>query len=110
MRWDRTLVCDDHKILGTIQQSGVECAMYVCVHSVLLSNDCMLNILGSNDKEKEQAGIELRRRVVLTLYLGKNYLDPNLPEIRRITASRNTKRLSELKGYYKKKKKQRPAD
>ena len=96
--WNETMVCDDHEILGTVKQSGVECALYVCAQAAMLANNCRLNLLEVNDnKEKTNAGMEMRRRMVLTLFSGQNYLEPNLEAMRKMKADDRMGRLVELR-------------
>jgi len=48
-----------------------DCALHTCVVPVLLSDNMQINIFGKTTEEKYKAGIEMRRRMALTLFRKK---------------------------------------
>jgi hypothetical protein len=54
-------------------------------------------VFGQTEAKKRKAGIEMRRRMTLSLYFGKSYFEPMSDEIRIMIASHKTAKLNELK-------------
>ena len=68
-KWYAKLIQSDPKILGNSNQMGTcDCLLHTCAVSVLLQDSKEINVLGTTQNEAMAAGIEIRRRIALTLY------------------------------------------
>lgn len=81
--WSRDLVCDDHEKIGNMKQTekGMDCGLHVGVIPVLRQANVPLKILGVNP---ENASLELRVRLTLTLATGKFYFKPNMEKAKKL--------------------------
>ena len=68
-KWDEKMIQSDPKILGNSNQMGTcDCLLHTCAVSVLLQDRKEINVLGGTQNDAVSAGMELRRRIALTLY------------------------------------------
>ena len=69
--WSQDCILSSAQVLGNSSQgSTVDCALHTIVVPVLLQDKEYLDVFGKNHDEQVKAGIEMRRRVVLTLSRG----------------------------------------
>ena len=87
----------DQKKLGTPKQTGVDCGLFVSVLPVLIHEDLPLGIFGDSDKKKKLAGVEMRRRIALWLYMGECYFEPDGGRIMESETEEKKKKLMRLK-------------
>ena len=77
LEWSQNLVTDDPVVLGTPNQGHtVDCVVYAFVTQVFEAEGMSLDVFGSTYRDKELAGIELRRRAMLSLHHDENYFIP----------------------------------
>ena len=77
LEWSQNLVTDDPVVLGTPHQGRtVDCVVYAFVTQVFEAEGMSLDVFGSTYRDKELAGIELRRRAMLSLHHDENYFIP----------------------------------
>ena len=66
--WKMHLVTDDSAILGNSKQFGLDCGLHACAAPIFIANGGKeINFFGTNDEERQKAGIEMRRRMILSL-------------------------------------------
>jgi hypothetical protein len=94
--WSRELIEDDQKRLKTNIQTGVDCALYTVTQPFIIQDGLDLDVLGKTEEARKQAGIELRRRVMLSVFFGDSYLDPNPSAIHGIVCEEKVARLKSL--------------
>ena len=71
-RWSKNCVQSDAYVLrNSSQGSTVDCALHTIVVPVLMQDKLHLGVFGENHEEQVQAGIEMRRRMVLTFHRGE---------------------------------------
>ena len=87
----------DQKKLGTPKQTGVDCGLFVSVLPVLIHEDLPLGIFGDSYKKKKLAGVEMRRRIALWLYMGECYFEPDGDKIMESETDEKKKKLMRLK-------------
>ena len=92
-------------------QTGVDCGLYTLVQPILVQNGLPLKFFGKSTAEKRRSGIEMRRRMTLSLFYGTTYFEPDDGEIRAMTVAENRLRLEGLKNNTPpKKRRKRTAD
>ena len=62
------LVQDRSSVLKKRHQGGtVDCGLHTCVVSLLIADNQPLNVFGETTEERRNDGIEMRRRMILSL-------------------------------------------
>lgn len=96
LRWSPELVEDDHEVLGNGMQIGCDCGLHILVLPVLIQKQLMLDVFGQTSKEKEAASIEIRQRIMLSIFYNKWYFIPDEARLNKIKVEAQKKRLEEL--------------
>ena len=68
VEWSMKLVQDRSSVLKNSHQGGtVDCGLHTCVVPLLIADNKPLNVFGKTAEERRNAGIEMRRRMILSL-------------------------------------------
>ncbi len=97
-KWSPELVEDDHEVLGNGMQIGCDCGLHILVLQVLIQKQMMLDVFGETSKEKEAASIEIRQRIMLSIFYNKWYFIPDEARLNKFKVEMKKKRLEELEG------------
>ena len=72
LEWSYRLVQDKSEVLKNSHQGGtVDCGLHICLVPLLIADNQPLNIFGETKDEKVMAGIEMRRRMILSFQRNK---------------------------------------
>ena len=71
------LVKDNSSILGNSKQLGNDSGLHAMILPILLQDQLFLQVFGNTEKEKTLFSIEIRRRVILSVYFRKLFFEPD---------------------------------
>ena len=96
-KWCRGYVTDSSMILGNSKQIGNDCGLHTIILPILLQEGLFLQVFGNTEREKKLFSIEMRRRVVLSLYFGVLYFEPDVQKILELEEKYKRERTESLK-------------
>lgn len=72
--WSKELINDDQKLLKRYIQARSDCALYTVIQPFIIQDGLDLDVLGKTEEARKRAGVELRRRVLLLVFLLRGQL------------------------------------
>ena len=78
MEWTAGSVMDEHSKLGNSMQYGLDCGLHSCVTPIFFALNEDINVFGTKSEDRKKAGIEMRRRMILSLCRNECMFKPAL--------------------------------
>ncbi len=88
LQWSHDLIKDNSSILGNSKQISNGCGLHTVILQILLQNQLFLQVFGNTEKEKKIFSIDMRRKVILSVYFGKLFFEPDVQKFLEFDISR----------------------